>query len=324
MSASSRLSQVRLGSPVSSVAVSSPEVHVHVQRVRFVLALAAVWLLWGSTYLAMRFAVAALPPFFMGGSRFAVAGATLLFLARARGEPLPDLRTWLVALPVGALLFLCGNGLVAVAEQELPSSLAAVVCATMPLIASGLSAIRGERPTRGELVGMLLGFAGVAVLGLDSPLAGAGLRALSILFAPIAFAAGSLLARAESARQTARDHGLGASGTYMLAGGVWMLLASALLGERVGSSLPWQSVVAWAYLVTFGSLVGFSAYSWLLAHARPAVAMSYAYVNPVIAVLLGAALGGEALGWGTLGATVLIGGGVMVSVVLGKGVRSKA
>jgi drug/metabolite transporter (DMT)-like permease len=284
---------------------------------RLIFALAAVWLIWGSTYLAMRVAVSGLPPFGMAGTRFVLAGAALLVIVRARGERMPGLRAWLVAIPVGALLFLCGNGLVVVAEQTLPSSVAAVVCATTPLIASGLAAFRGERPRRVEIIGMVLGIGGVALLGLGS-LGGAGLRGLLILVAPIGWALGSLIARSESAKEDGAARGLGAAGAHMIAGGVWMLLMSLVLGEHLPGRVAWPSIAAWVYLVVFGSLVGFSAYSWLLAHSRPAVAMSYAYVNPVVAVLLGAALGGETLRWATLGATVMIGGGVMASVVLGR------
>jgi drug/metabolite transporter (DMT)-like permease len=286
--------------------------------VRLVAALAAVWLIWGSTYLAMRVAVQGLPPFGMAGTRFVLAGGALLVITRIRGETMPSKRTWLVAVPVGALLFLIGNGLVVVAEQTLPSSVAAIVCATTPLVASGLAAFRGERPRKVEVIGMLLGIAGVALLGFGSPLAVAGWRALLVLLAPIGWALGSLIARSESARQSAASRGLGAAGAQMMTGGVWMLLASGVLGEHMPAEIGWASAAAWGYLVVFGSLVGFSAYSWLLAHSRPAVAMSYAYVNPVIAVLLGAALGGEHLGWATLAATALIGGGVMAAVVMGR------
>jgi drug/metabolite transporter (DMT)-like permease len=286
--------------------------------VRLVVALTALYVIWGSTYLAMRFAVVGLPPFGMAGTRFVLAGGALLAITRARGQTMPGLRAWVVAIPVGALLFLCGNGLVVVAEQTLPSSVAAIVCATTPLIASGLMAIRGERPGRAEMLGMVLGVAGVALLGIGSPLAVAGWRALLVLLAPVGWAIGSLVARAEAARASGASRGLGAAGAQMVAGGVWMLLMSLVLGEHMPDELAWSSVVAWAYLVIFGSLVGFSAYSWLLSNSRPAVAMSYAYVNPVVAVLLGAALGGEQLGWATLGATVLIGGGVMAAVVIGR------
>jgi len=282
------------------------------------LALGAVWLIWGSTYLAMRVAVAGLPPFGMAGTRFVLAGAALLAIVRARGQTMPGRRAWLVALPVGALLFLCGNGLVVVAEQTLPSSVAAIVCATTPLVASGLAALRGERPRRVEIIGMVLGIAGVGLLGIGSPLAVAGWRALLVLLAPVGWALGSLIVRSEAAKASGAARGMGAAGAQMICGGVWMLLASVVLGEHMPQSIPWQSAAAWVYLVVFGSLVGFSAYSWLLAHSRPAVAMSYAYVNPVIAVLLGAALGGEVLGWATFAATALIGGGVMAAVVLGR------
>ena len=286
--------------------------------VRLVVALLALYLIWGSTYLAMRVAVVGLPPFGMAGTRFVLAGGALLAITRARGETMPSMRAWLVAVPVGALLFLCGNGLVVVAEQTLPSSVAAIVCATTPLVASGLMAVRGERPKRAEIFGMVLGIAGVALLGVGSPLAVAGWRALLVLLAPIGWAIGSLIARSEASKAGSTSRGLGAAGAQMVAGGVWMLLASLVLGEHLPRELAWKSVLAWGYLVVFGSLIGFSAYSWLLAHSRPAVAMSYAYVNPVIAVLLGAALGGEILGWPTLVATALIGGGVMAAVVIGR------
>ncbi len=285
---------------------------------RLVVALVALYLIWGSTYLAMRVAVVGLPPFGMAGTRFVLAGGALLGITKLRRETMPSLRAWLVAIPVGALLFLCGNGLVVVAEQTLPSSVAAVVCATTPLIASGMMAFRGERPGRAEVLGMVLGIAGVVLLGLGSPLAVAGWRSLLVLLAPVGWALGSLVARSEAAKASGASRGLGAAGAQMMTGGAWMLLTSLVLGEHMPPVLAWESVLAWVYLVVFGSLVGFSAYSWLLAHSRPAVAMSYAYVNPVIAVLLGAALGGEHLGWATLGATVLIGGGVMAAVVVGR------
>jgi drug/metabolite transporter (DMT)-like permease len=305
----------------SSLGVSPAPVVTPRLDVKLVLALGAVWIIWGSTYLAMRVAVAGLPPFGMAGTRFVLAGAALLAIVRARGERMPSRRAWFVAIPVGALLFLCGNGLVVVAEQTLPSSVAAVVCATTPLVACGLAAFRGERPRRVEIIGMVLGIAGVALLGIGSPLARTGLRGLLVLFAPLGWALGSLIARSESAKESGAGRGLGAAGAHMIAGGVWMLLMSLVLGEHMPAQIAWASVAAWGYLVVFGSLIGFTAYSWLLANSRPAVAMSYAYVNPVIAVLLGAALGGEGLGWATLGATVMIGGGVMAAVVIGR--RSK-
>ncbi|MBX3189562.1 MAG: drug/metabolite exporter YedA [Labilithrix sp.] len=278
---------------------------------RLVVALAVVWLVWGSTYLAMRVAVAALPPFLMAGARFVLAGGALLAYVKMRGGDLPNVRAWVFAAPIGALLFLIGNGFVVVAEQTLPSSVAAVVCATTPLVATGFAALRGERPRRVEVAGMALGFGGVVLLGVGSPLATGGGRGLLVVLAPLGWAAGSLLARAVGG-------GLGAAAAQMIAGGLWMLAVAAISGERLPAEIVWSSAAAWLYLVVFGSIVGFSAYSWLLCNARPAVAMSYAYVNPVIAVLLGAVLGGERLGWATLGATSLIASGVMVAVVLAR------
>lgn len=283
------------------------------RRVRLFVALGLVWVIWGSTYLAMRVAVAHMPPFAMSGTRFVLAGSTLLVVARLRGEPLPDAKAWLTALPIGALLFVCGNGFVVLAEQALPSSLAAVVCATTPLFASGMSAVRGEPPHKRELFGMLLGLGGVALLGWGSPIADASPRAILLVLAPIGWAMGSLLSRAQS-KKPGGAQGTSAAGSHMVVGGVLMLLVSLCSRERIPSTVPWQSAAAWAYLVVFGSITGFTAYSWLLAHTRPAIAMSYAYVNPVMAVALGALLGHEGLSWPVGLATVLIGGGVMVAL----------
>ncbi len=285
---------------------------------RLIVALAAVWLIWGSTYLAMRIAVAGLPPFLMAGTRFVLAGAIIIAIVRARGGAVPSLRDWGAAVPIGGLLFLVGNGFVVVAEQTLPSSVAAIVCATTPLVATGPAALPGDRPRVVEIAGMVLGIVGVALLGLGSPLSSAGLRGFLVLLAPVGWSIGSLLARG---RKTDGSP-IAAAGAQMMAGGVWMLGAALVLGEHAPIVLPWKSVAAWAFLVVFGSVVGFSAYSWLLKNARPAVAMSYAYVNPVVAVLLGAALGGEVLGWATLGATVLIAGGIVAAVVLRRRARS--
>jgi drug/metabolite transporter (DMT)-like permease len=276
---------------------------------RLLMALLAVWIVWGSTYLAMRFAVEALPPLGMAGARFVVAGAVLFGILKMRGEPMPDARSWLVAAPVGVLLFLVGNGLVVVAEQSIPSSLAAMVCATTPLVVTGLEAARGNRPKAVDLAGIVLGFAGVVLLAVRSPLAHAGLRGSLIVLAPLGWALGSLLSRGQ------RGNGMSNAAAQMTCGGVSMLLASLVLGESMPATMPWRSVAAWGYLVVFGSVVGFTAYSWLLKNARPAVALSYAYVNPIVAALLGALIGGETLGWPVAIATALIASGVMAVVV---------
>jgi drug/metabolite transporter (DMT)-like permease len=274
------------------------------------LALGTLYLVWGSTYLAMRVAIEGLPPLGMAGVRYGLAGVILLAVLRLRGSKLPDKRQWLLALPLGALFFLGGNGLVAIAEKTIDSSIAAVVCATMPLVAGGIGGMMGERPSRAEIVGTLLGVSGVALLALGSPLASSGPRGLLVLFAPISWALGSMLARKTGAT------GFGSAAAQMVAGGGWMLLASVLSGEHLPETISFRAAFAWTYLVTFGSLVGFSAYVYLLGRTRPAVAMSYAYVNPIVAVVLGALIGGEHIGPATLMATALIAAGVMSAVML--------
>lgn len=273
-------------------------------------ALAALYLVWGSTYLALRIAVEALPPFGMAGARFVLAGAVLLAVVRAKGWSMPTRRQWALAIPLGALLFLVGNGLVVVAEKTIDSSIAAVVCATTPLLASGIGAATGDRPGRGEVIGTVLGVAGVALLALGSPLATSGMRGLYVLLAPVGWAIGSMVARRTGAT------GFGSAAAQMVAGGAWMLVVSVVSGESLPHALPARAVLAWAYLVALGSLVGFSAYAYLLRTTRPAVAMSYAYVNPIVAVLVGALLGGEHIGGPTIAATALIAAGVMSAVVL--------
>jgi drug/metabolite transporter (DMT)-like permease len=274
------------------------------------LALGALYLVWGSTYLAMRVAIEGLPPLGMAGVRYVLAGVILLGVLRIRGSKLPDKRQWLLALPLGALFFLGGNGLVALAEKTIDSSIAAVVCATMPLVAGGIGGMMGERPSRAEIVGTLLGVSGVALLALGSPLASSGPRGLIVLLAPISWALGSMLARKTGAT------GFGSAAAQMIAGGAWMLVASVLSGEHLPETISFRAAFAWTYLVTFGSLVGFSAYVYLLGRTRPAVAMSYAYVNPIVAVVLGAVIGGEHIGPATLMATALIAAGVMSAVML--------
>jgi drug/metabolite transporter (DMT)-like permease len=268
---------------------------------RTLFALFLVYVVWGSTYLVMRFAVEGLPPLLMGGVRFVIAGVVLAAILKARGEALPTAKQWLFSAPVGILFFLFGNGLVAIAELKISSGIAAVVCATMPLWAAAIGPLFGERTTKREFVAMALGLSGVAILT-----AGAELRAdltstLVLMAAPIAWALGSLLAR-----RLPLPKGLMSAAAQMLTGGVALLIAAAFHGEQLPAEVPFKALVSVVYLIVFGSLVAFSAYNFLLRNARPAVAMSYSYVNPAIAVLLGAALGSEQLHGNTLIATALI------------------
>lgn len=259
--------------------------------------LAAVYVIWGSTYLVMRFAMVGFPPLLMSGVRFIVAGAVLLGFLAARGAPLPDRRQWRSAVPIGALLFVGGNGFVALAEVHIGSGIAAVVVATMPLWMALFAAASGERPSPREWLGIGLGFAAVAILSSSGDLRADLGSTVVLLLAPLAWSAGSILSR----RAPAGAAGLlGTAAAQMLFGGIGALLLGLLFGERMTAMPGTGSILAMVYLIVFGSLLTFSAYSWLLRNTRPVLATSYAFVNPLLAVALGAALGGEALGWATV------------------------
>ncbi len=287
--------------------------HVQASRWQVALALALVYVVWGSTYLAIRFAVETLPPFGMAAARFLVAGAALYLWARARGAARPTAGQWRSAATVGLLLLLGGNGAVVWAEQAIPSSLAALLVSTVPLFMALLEWLHaGQRPTLPVAAGLLAGFVGVVLLVDPTGLAGASVPlvpALVTTAAALSWAAGSLYAR----KAPAPASPLLGSAMQMLAGGLALLFVSVASGEAArfdpaGSSA--QSVAALLYLVVFGSLIGFTAYAWLLRNVQPALASTYAYVNPVVAVLLGWALAGEAVGPRTLFASALIVGGV--------------
>ena len=269
------------------------------------LSLAAVYVIWGSTYLAMQIAIGGLPPLAMACMRFLVAGGVMLAVARKRGAEIPPVRDWLRVAPVGALLFLGGNGFVALAERSVPSGGVAVVCATMPLWVGVLGSAVGVRPTGREWLALLLGFVGVVVLMGGPSLAG---RPADIVFAigsPILWATGSLLSRRTKDVGGAHAALVGPA-LQMLTGGGVLAVAAIVHGEHWPAHAPASAWLAVGYLIVFGSIIGFTAYAWLLRNARPVVATSYAYVNPVLAVLIGAALHGEPLGWTTLIANVLI------------------
>jgi drug/metabolite transporter (DMT)-like permease len=276
-----------------------------------IVALGAVYLIWGSTYLVLRHVVEALPAFLACAVRYSTAGMILYAFLRARGAAAPSRRQWMVSLPTGGLMFLVGNGFVGLAEQHVSSGLAAVACAATPLFACALSLPFGERPSRLEWMGVALGFAGVVLLGLGD-LRAAAAPGVLLLLAPVGWAFGSVLSR-----RLSLPAGAMAAAAQMLGGGLVTFPAAALHRERLPAAVPAHAVLALAYLVIFGSIVGFSAYSYLLRHTTTALATSYAYVNPVLAVLLGAALGGERLGVGMLapGALVVLG---VVIVALGR------
>lgn len=279
---------------------------------RLIASLAAVYLIWSSTYWAMRVAVHDLPPLLMASMRFSAAGLVLLLIAMRRGIAWPTARDWLRVLPIGALLFLGGNGFVAIAELSVSSGGAAVVCATMPLWVGVLRSLSGERPTRREWVSLVLGFVGVLVLMGGPSLAGEPLHIALAIASPACWALGSILARRLPAT-TSRDPFM-LPAMEMLTGGVALFVVAALRGERLPVHASTASWLALGYLWLFGSLVAFTAYMWLLRNARAVVATSYAYVNPILAVIIGAVFSGEVLGVTTVVANVLIVGAVILAL----------
>jgi drug/metabolite transporter (DMT)-like permease len=276
---------------------------------RLIAALAAVYVIWGSTYFAMRVAVTGLPPLVMGAARFTFAGLVLVAIETARGAPPRPARQWLHAVPVGVLFFVGGNGFVAIAVESIDSGVAAVVAATMPLWVAVLASVAGERPSGREWIGLVLGFAGVVVLLGGASLDGDPVHAGLLVLAPLSWALGSILAR-----RLTTPAGLAVPGMQMVTGGVALAAVAFARGERPTIDAPADAWLALGYLVVFGSLVAFSAYAWLLRNARPAVATSYAYVNPVIAVMIGGIMGGELLDATTILATGLIVGAVALVV----------
>jgi drug/metabolite transporter (DMT)-like permease len=279
---------------------------------RLVLSLAAVYLIWSSTYLAIRIAITELPPLLSAGSRYFAAGLVMLAIARRRGAAWPSAGQWLRVVPSGALLFLCGNGFVVIAERSVTSGGAAVVCATMPLWAGVLAAVGGERPSWREWLSLAIGFLGVMVLMGGPSLQGQPLHLVLVMLSPMCWALGSVIARRQF-----KAWGTGASmssAMQMLTGGAILAVVGAVHGEQFSADISLGPWLALGYLAVFGSLIGFTAYNWLLRNARPVVATSYAYVNPILAVLIGAVISGEPLGWTTLIANALIVGAIALAL----------
>ena len=260
-------------------------------RLLALAALLIVYVFWGGTYLGIRLAVRTIPPFLMAGSRFLVAGTLVYAYARLRGAKRPSACHWLNAGMVGALLLVGGNGLVSWAEQLVPSGIAALLVATVPLwmILIGLLEPHGRRPAPVALFGVLLGFAGVAVLVLPS---NAGADRISpvgfgaLLVGALFWALGSLRSRAVSLPASP----LLANGMQMIIGGALLVALGLATGEgrRLHpAQVSLESLLGLGYLVTFGSIVAYNAYLWLLKNADPTWVSTYAFVNPIVAVLLG-------------------------------------
>lgn len=288
---------------------------------RLVAAFAAVYILWGSTYLGIRFSIETLPPFFTQGMRFFLAGVVMFAWALLSGTPRPSRREWGGAAVTGFLLFVCGSGGLVWAEHSIPSGVAALVVATEPMAFVLIEAMRRRRMPRGAvLAGIALGSAGLAILAGPGMVLGSGrfdLAAMAVLVVgTFCWAGGSLFSRGS---RLPASPVMATAVTLLFGGGLLALVgvAAGELGRFDPAAVSAKSVVATVYLFIFGSIVGFSAYVWLLRVTTASRLSTYAYVNPIVAVFLGWALAGEALSPRVLLASAVIVGAVAVVIRYG-------
>ena len=282
-----------------------------------VVALAIVYVVWGSTYLAIRFALeGGWPPLLaVSGARFVVAGGAMYAFLRWRGVAAPTRAQWKNLAAMGAMLLLLGNGCVVLAEQHVSSGLAAVAVASVPLWMGFFGLFHGARPSRIEWVGIAIGFAGVVWLNAGSSLSASPTGLVMLLVAPVGWAFGSVWSRGRDLPSPFM-----AAAAQMLCGGVMLVGVGLLRGEGFTAVPTLHGTLALLYLAVFGSVIAFSTYVWLLHHVRPALVSSYAYVNPAIAVALGAWLASERFTAHDLGAMAVILAGVVI-ITLAKVLR---
>jgi drug/metabolite transporter (DMT)-like permease len=296
-------------------------------RFKLVSAFTAVYLIWGSTYLGIRIAVESIPPFLTAGTRFIIAGTLLYAWTRIRGAPRPEVLHWKSAAVIGIMLLTVGNGTLSWAERLIPSGIAALLVAISPLWFVTIEWMQGgSRPSIGVAAGLLLGTLGILVLIDPADLVGGEeiniFGSVVLVLASICWAAGSLYSR----RAALPSSPMLATGMEMLVGGVASVLVSAVSGELNGfhfTDVTPRSLAAIAYLTVFGSLIGFTSYIWLLRSTTPARASTYAYVNPIIAVLLGWLVADEPLSGRILLASVLIVAAVAAITWLGTRASTK-
>ena len=295
------------------------------QTWKVLLAFSIIYFVWGSTFFAIRVGVREVPPFLLAGMRFVVSGMALYLWMRGKGTPSPSVREWSAATLLAVLIFVCDYGLLFWAERRVPSGIAAVMMAMIPLFMtlSEILIMKTQRLTGRLATALLMGIAGVAVLVShsadfgDAPIDTAG--ACALLVSAISWSVASALTRKLPLPASKAM----SSGAQMLAGGVLLMLTAWLLGEFHGFRMQAVSAKTWlalAYLIVAGSIVGFTAYVWLIHHESPTKVGTYAYVNPVVAVLVGYFVGGEALGPRTIAGTLL----VLLSVVVITTTRGKS
>jgi drug/metabolite transporter (DMT)-like permease len=304
MSMSERIASIQHKQPASQMAIWA--------------AMIAIYVVWGSTYLAIRFAVVTIPPFYMAAGRFLLAGSILFAIRWLSGDPLPKWREWRSAGIVGIFLLLGGNGGLVWAEQRVPSSLAALLVGTVPLWMVIIDALKpgGKWPTWQVMSGVVIGFGGIALLFWPGQMVGGSkvdlIGSLVVLLGSVAWAIGSLYSR----KAALPSSPLQGTSMEMLVGGLSLLLVGTLAGEAKQLNLQListKSLLGVGYLVIFGSLVGFAAYTWLLRAAPTSLVSTYAYVNPLVAIILGYVFAGETLSARTLIAAAIILGSVILT-----------
>jgi drug/metabolite transporter (DMT)-like permease len=297
-------------------------------RWKLLIAFASVYVIWGSTYLAIKFAIETLPPFLMAGTRFLIAGAVLYAWTRSLGgAERPNAANWRACAIVGVALLLFGNGLVVWSEFRVPSGITALLVGAVPcfLVLIDWLRPRGTRPGAQVALGLVLGLAGLFFLVGPDSLMGGGrvdlVGAGALVFACFMWAAGSIYSR----HGTLPRSPFLATAMQMLAGGLALCIVGALTGELAtfdATGFSVRSIAGWAYLVAFGSIVAFTAYIWLLRVSTPARVSTYAYVNPIVAVLLGFAFGNEPLTVRMIVAAAVIVSGVALITLAPRGVHA--
>ena len=283
-------------------------------------ALLAVYIVWGSTYLGIRFAVETIPPFLQASIRFFVSGLFLYAWRRIAGDPAPTRKHWISAIIIGGLLLVGGNGLISLSETNLPSGIAALLVATIPMFMAIIEAFRpgGTKPTMMQMLALLIGFAGVGLL--IGPAEFGGTREFSLVSGGICITAAILWSFGSVYNRNADlpASSLLFTGMEMLMGSLGLILISALTGELAHfqiSTVSIKSMLGLLYLITFGSLIGFTSYAWLLRNAPISLISTYPYVNPIVAVFLGSIFAGEKItARVSIAALVIVGSIVMVNL----------
>lgn len=281
------------------------------------IALITLYIVWGSTYLGIKVAIETIPPFFHASLRFLVSGLILLAWQKAAGQAMPTRKQWVSTAIIGTLLLLGGNGLVAWAEQFIPSGIAALIIATVPLWLVIMEAVRpgGIKPSWQAIVGLVIGFVGIFILAGPAEISGSQtefnpLGVAALLIATVLWALGSIYSKSADLPKAS----LVTTGAEMLMGSISLMIISLLTGELNNwdpSGVSARSITGLVYLITIGSIVGFGSYIWLLQNAPISLVATYAYINPIVAVILGYFLGNEPLEPRTWIATAVIIGAVI-------------